>query len=82
MMMNGSFNDFQNFISNFSQLAADPAKYAMSHFGVSQNIANNPDAIIQQMMASGRISQAQYNSARQMASQIQNNPMFKQLFRK
>ena len=31
----------------------------------------NPDAMIQQMMQTGRISQAQYNQARQMAEQIQ-----------
>lgn len=29
----------------------------------------NPDAIIQQMMQSGRLSQAQYNQARQAAEQ-------------
>ena len=31
----------------------------------------NPDALIDQMMRSGRISQAQYNQARQMAEQFQ-----------
>ena len=31
----------------------------------------NPDAIIDQMMRSGSISQAQYNQARQMAEQFQ-----------
>ena len=37
-----------------------------------QNAGNvNPDALIQQMMQSGRLSQAQYNQARQMADQIQ-----------
>lgn len=31
----------------------------------------NPDAMIQQMMQSGRLSQAQYDQARQAAEQIQ-----------
>ena len=31
----------------------------------------NPDEIIEQMMRSGKLSQAQYNRARQMAEQFQ-----------
>ena len=31
----------------------------------------NPDTLIQQMMQTGRLTQAQYNQARQMAEQIQ-----------
>jgi hypothetical protein len=37
-----------------------------------QQMSNaNPDQMIQQMMQSGRLSQAQYNQARQTAMQIQ-----------
>lgn len=71
-------NNMMNFITNFQQLMANPAQYAMTRFGIPQNLANNPDAIIQQMMSTGQLNQAQYNAARQMASQIQNNPLFKQ----
>jgi len=73
--------NMQNLMSTFQQLASNPAQFAMSQWGIPQNIANNPNAILQQLMSSGRISQAQYNQARQMASQMQNNPFFKQFMR-
>jgi hypothetical protein len=37
-----------------------------------QNFKGNPQEMIQQMLNSGRISQQQYNSAVQMAQQLQN----------
>lgn len=79
--MFGTFGNFQNFMSSFQQLSANPAQFAMSRLGIPQNIANNPDAIINKMMQEGRISQYQYNIARNMASQIQQNPMFKQFIK-
>lgn len=36
-----------------------------------QNFKGNPDEAIQQMLRSGRVSQQQYNSAVQMAQQMQ-----------
>lgn len=36
-----------------------------------QNFKGNPQEMIQQMLNSGRISQQQYNSAVQMAQQLQ-----------
>lgn len=37
-----------------------------------QNFKGNPQQQIQQMLQSGRISQAQYNNAVQMAQQLQS----------
>lgn len=79
--MRDPWGSFQNFMNNFKQMAANPAQYVMNNMGVSQDIANNPDAIIQKMMSEGKVSQQQYNAARQAASQIQNNPMFKQFMK-
>jgi len=75
------WNNFQTFMAQFKQLAANPAQYVMNHYGISQDIANDPDAIIQKMMQEGKITQDQYNQARQAASQIRNNPMFTQLMK-
>lgn len=66
----------------YGQLATflrNPSQFVQKQMGISGQLANNPDAIIEQMMASGRISQMQYNQARQMARQIQNNPAFSNL---
>ena len=74
-----AWGNIQNFVNDFNQLMSNPVQFAMKHFGVSENIAKDPDAIIQQMMQSGKISQGQYNAARRAAMQIQNNPLFQQL---
>lgn len=71
-----------NFIQQFQQFMKNPSQFMMQNFGINQNIANDPDAIINQMMREGRISQNQYNSARQMAQQMRNNPMFSNFFKK
>ena len=73
--------NFQNFMTGFKEMANNPAQYVMNRYGISQDIANDPNAIIQKLMNEGKISQAQINSARNMAQQIQNNPMFRQFMK-
>lgn len=48
------------------QLKGNPMAM-LGQFGVPQNIANDPQAVIQNMMNRGVISQEQYNQAMQMA---------------
>lgn len=79
--MNDKWGSFQNFMNDFSQLAKNPIQYAMQKMGIPQNIANDPDAIVQQWMNEGKVSQEQYNEARKAAGMIQNNPLFKQLLK-
>jgi hypothetical protein len=69
-------------MSEFQKLAANPQRYVMEHYGIPENIASDPNAILQNLMNSGRISQNQYNTARTMASQIQRNPMFDQMMKR
>ena len=42
----------------------------LGQFGVPQNLSNNPQAVIQNMMNRGVVSQDQYNQAIQMAKNI------------
>lgn len=51
--------------------------HILGNMGVPQNIANNPQAIIQHLMNTGKISQDQLNQAMQM----KDNPMFKGLLK-
>lgn len=74
-------NPWNSFVNSFRQMASNPAQYAIKNMGISEDMANDPDAIIQKMMQEGKISQAQYNQARNTAMQIQNSPMFSQLFK-
>lgn len=59
--------NFQNFVINLRQF-------------MSKN-QGNPDAIIQNLMQQGKITQEQYNQARMQAKQIQQNPLFNQLMK-
>lgn len=79
--MNDPWGSFQGFMNDFQQLAKNPVQYAMQKMGVSQDKAQNPDAILQDLMNSGRLSQQDYNKARQAAMRIQNNPMFRMMIR-
>jgi hypothetical protein len=74
-------NDMQTFMQRFQKMKQNPAQYVMQNYGIDSSIANNPDAIIRKFMREGKLSQAQYNYAYQMAMQMQNNPMFSQFFK-
>lgn len=79
--MSDPWGSFQNFMSGFQQMMSNPQQFVMSRMGISQDIANDPNAIIQKMMSEGRVSQSQYNAAQNAAKRIQNNPMFRQLMK-
>lgn len=56
-------------IQAIMNLRRDPTT-AMKQFGIPSDMAQSPDKMIQFLMDSGRISQAQYMQARQMAGSI------------
>ena len=70
------WGSMQNFLNDFSELMRNPKEYSMNKMGIPENIADNPDAIIQQLMNSGKVTQDQYNEAYNAALKIQNNPLF------
>lgn len=49
-----------------NQLKSNPMSM-LGQFGIPQDIANNPQAIVQNLMNRGVINQNQYNQAMQMA---------------
>jgi len=71
--MNNMFNQFMAFAKN-------PMSF-ITKMNVPQQYLNNPDSIIQYLMNTGQISQDQYNQIVKQAKELQNNPMFKQLFK-
>lgn len=60
--------------SMYDQLRSNPMQLLSRRFNIPQNM-NNPQDIIQHLLNSGQISQAQVNQAMQM----RNNPMIQQL---
>ena len=55
---------FQQFMGNSAQMMQ------RSGLNIPQNIANDPNAIIQHLLSSGRMSQQQYNQLQQMANNL------------
>lgn len=72
--MNNLFNQFQTFIQN-------PMSF-ISKLNIPQQYMNNPNDVIQYLMNTGRLSQEQYNQAVSKAKELENNPMFKQFFKR
>lgn len=74
-MANPLFQSMQqpNMNSMLQDLKQNPVQFLMQRkLNIPQDIANDPNAIIQHLMNSGQISQAQYNKAMQMAKKISN----------
>ena len=67
-------------LQRFRIFSQNPSQYVIQQVGIDPKIANNPNAIVQSLMQQGRISQAQYNIARQTANQLSQNPYFSNLF--
>lgn len=60
-----------NFMSQLQALQRNPMQFLLQRkLNVPQNIMNDPNAIIQHLMNTGQITQAQYNQANQMARQF------------
>lgn len=58
-----------NMMGMLMQLRNNPMSI-LSQFGVPQDIANDPQAVIQHLMNNGKITQAQYDQAVQMANSL------------
>lgn len=74
-------NNPLNFLQMLSQIKSNPMTILGKRFNIPQNM-NNPNDIIQHLMNTGQISQANYNQANDMAKQLQNNPQFQNMFKK
>ena len=74
-MANPLFQSMQqmNINSALQNLKQNPMQFLMQkRFNIPQDIASDPNAIIQHLMNSGQVSQAQYDRAMQMANKISN----------
>lgn len=74
------FGSLQGMMSQFSGFMQNPLQYMMQRkLQLPQNI-QDPNEAIQYLMNTGKMSQQDYNQLRQMATQLQNNPQFMQMF--
>ena len=56
-------------IGMLPQIKSNPMAI-LGQYGISQDISNNPQAVIQSLLNSGKISQNQYNQAMMMAKNM------------
>ena len=71
-MANPLYQSMNNQQSNILQaFKQNPVQFlAQRNLNIPQNIANDPNAIIQHLMGTGQVSQAQYNRAMQIIQQF------------
>ena len=62
-----------NFFNLLSSFMKNPAQR------LPMNALQDPRGTVQQLVQSGKMSQAQFNSLRQKAQEIMENPMFSQI---
>lgn len=60
-----------NMMSMLQQLKANPLQFMLQRkLNIPQNIANDPNAIMNHLLSTGQISQQQVNQAYQMAQRF------------
>lgn len=64
----------------YTQLMQNPNQL-LQKLNIPLEYANDPQGAIQYLMDNGKVTQEQFNSANNQLKQMQNNPLFKQLFR-
>ena len=65
----------------YAQLRQNPSQ-VLQQLNIPAEYASSSEDAIQYLMNTGRISQKQFNDANAQFKQLQNHPMFKQLFKK
>lgn len=79
--MKDPFGSMQGMMGQLRQFMGNPMQFmAQRKLNIPQELQNNPQGAIQHLLNSGTMSQQQYNQLQQMAKQIQNNPLFAQMF--
>ncbi len=63
----------------YTQFMQNPAQ-VLQQLNIPQEYISNPQGAIQYLMNNGKITQEQYNVANNQFKQLQNNPLFKQMF--
>lgn len=67
-----------NLLQAYQQFRSNPMQMLMQRYNIPQGIdTNNPNAILQHLLNTGQISQAQVNSLQGM----RNNPMIQNLMK-
>lgn len=73
--------NMQQMLGQFQGFMQNPMGFMLQNkLQIPKEYMNNPNDAIQYLMNTGKISQDQYNWARNQAKQLQNNPDFMKMF--
>ena len=73
--------NMQQMLGQFQGFMQNPMAFMLQNkLQIPKEYMNNPNDAIQYLMNTGKISQDQYNWARNQAKQLQNNPDFMKMF--
>ena len=71
--LGGGSNPIQSLMSQVNQIRNNPMQFFMSRkLNVPENISNDPQAIVQHLLNTGQMTQAQYNKLQSQINQIMN----------
>lgn len=72
--------NIQQIFGQLSGALQNPMQFLASR-GFPQGVMNNPQQAVQELLNSGRMTQAQFNQLQETAKQIQNMPQFQQFMK-
>lgn len=71
--LGGGSNPIQSLMSQINQIRNNPMQFfASKRLNVPENISNDPQAIVQHLLNTGQMTQAQYNKLQSQINQIMN----------
>lgn len=71
--LGGGSNPIQSLMSQVNQIRNNPMQFFMSRkLNMPENISNDPQAIVQHLLNTGQMTQAQYNKLQSQINQIMN----------
>lgn len=75
-----AFANIDNLLTQFQSFKQNPVQFMLQR-NIPQEVLQDPAGVAQQLLNSGRLTQAQFNQLQQVASQLRSNPAFSQLFK-
>lgn len=71
--LGGGSNPIQSLMNQVNQIRNNPMQFfASKRLNVPENISNDPQAIVQHLLNTGQMTQAQYNKLQSQINQIMN----------
>ena len=75
-----ALSNIDNLLTQFQSFKQNPTQFMLQR-NIPQEVLQNPAGVAQQLLNSGRLTQAQFNQLQQVATQLNSDPRFANLFK-